>query len=78
MSSMLETIQADLARNIIARRKALNMSQEKLALQAGVDRTYVSQLERGIANPSISILCRIAEILQCKMQDLVSDELSIA
>jgi len=75
---MLETIQADLARNIIARRKALNMSQEKLALQAGVDRTYVSQLERGIANPSISILCRIAEILQCKMQDLVSDELSIA
>jgi len=75
---MLETIQADLARNIIARRKALNMSQEKLALQAGVDRTYVSQLERGIANPSISILCRIAEVLQCKMQDLVSDELSIA
>lgn len=75
---MLETIQANLARNIIARRKALNMSQEKLALQAGVDRTYVSQLERGIANPSISILCRIAEILQCKMQDLVSDELSIA
>lgn len=75
---MLETIQADLARNIIARRKALNMSQEKLALQAGVDRTYVSQLERGIANPSISILCRIAEILQCNMQDLVSDELSIA
>jgi transcriptional regulator with XRE-family HTH domain len=75
---MLETIQANLARNIIARRKALNMSQEKLALQAGVDRTYVSQLERGIANPSISILCRIAEVLQCKMQDLVSDELSIA
>jgi len=75
---MLETIQADLARNIIARRKALNMSQEKLALQAGVDRTYVSQLERGIANPSISILCRIAEILQCKMQDLVSDELNLA
>lgn len=75
---MLETIQADLARNIIARRRALNMSQEKLALQAGVDRTYVSQLERGIANPSISILCRIAEILQCNMQDLVSDELSIA
>ncbi len=75
---MLETIQANLARNIIARRKALNMSQEKLALQAGVDRTYVSQLERGIANPSISILCRIAEILQCNMQDLVSDELNLA
>ena len=75
---MLETIQANLARNIIARRKALNMSQEKLALQAGVDRTYVSQLERGIANPSVSILCRIAEILQCDMQDLLADEPSFA
>jgi transcriptional regulator with XRE-family HTH domain len=75
---MLETIQANLARNIIARRKALNMSQEKLALQAGVDRTYVSQLERAIANPSVSILCRIAEILECELQDLVSDEPSFA
>lgn len=75
---MLEIIQANLVRNITARRKAMGMSQEKLALQAGVDRTYVSQLERGIANPSISILCRIAEILQCNMQDLVSDELELA
>ena len=75
---MLETIQANLARNIIARRKALNMSQEKMALQAGVDRTYVSQLERAIANPSVSILCRIAEILECELQDLVSDEPSFA
>ncbi|WP_229008801.1 helix-turn-helix domain-containing protein [Methylophilus sp. Leaf408] len=78
MSSMLETIQANLARNIIARRKALNTSQEKLALLAGVDRTYVSQLERGIANPSVSILCRIAEVLQCELHDLLSDKPSFA
>jgi transcriptional regulator with XRE-family HTH domain len=43
-----------------------------------VDRTYVSQLERAIANPSVSILCRIAEILECELQDLVSDEPSFA
>lgn len=78
MSSMLETIQTNLARNIIARRKALNTSQEKLALLAGVDRTYVSQLERGIANPSVSILCRIAEVLQCELHDLLSDQPSFA
>lgn len=75
---MLERIQANLARNVIARRKALKMSQEKLALLAGVDRTYVSQLERGIANPSISILCRIAEVLQCELQDLLADEPALA
>lgn len=74
MSSKLETVQANLARNIIARRKAMNMSQEKLALLAGVDRTYVSQLERAIANPSISILCRITEILNCELMYLLADE----
>lgn len=74
MSSTLRTVQANLARNIIARRKVLKMSQEKLALLAGVDRTYVSQLERAIANPSISILCRITEILDCELQNLLADE----
>lgn len=67
-------VQANLARNIIARRKSMNMSQEKLALLAGVDRTYVSQLERAIANPSISILCRITEILNCELLYLLADE----
>ncbi len=76
MSSKLEMVQANLARNIIARRKAMNMSQEKLALLAGVDRTYVSQLERAIANPSISILCRITEILNCELLYLLADESS--
>jgi len=32
-------------------------------LQAEVDRTYVSQLERGIANPSLLILHRISTVL---------------
>jgi transcriptional regulator with XRE-family HTH domain len=75
---MLENIQANMARNITARRKALNISQEKLALLAGVDRTYVSQLERAIANPSVSILCRLAEILKCELPDLIADEPSLA
>lgn len=39
------------------------LTQEALALSAGVDRTYVSQLERGIANPSLAILCRIADAI---------------
>lgn len=78
MPSKLETVQTNLARNIIARRKDMNMSQEKLALLAGVDRTYVSQLERAIANPSISILCRITEILDCDLLHLLADEPSLS
>lgn len=44
------------------------LSQEALALAAGVDRTYVSQLERGIANPSLLILWRLADALKMDLR----------
>jgi transcriptional regulator with XRE-family HTH domain len=47
-----DELRADLAAEIKQSRKRLGLSQEALALQAEVDRTYVSQLERGVANPS--------------------------
>lgn len=46
----------------------VGLSQEALALAAGVDRTYVSQLERGIANPSLMILYRISKVLGTELQ----------
>lgn len=44
------------------------LSQEALALAAGVDRTYVSQLERGVANPSLKILYRISKVLEAELR----------
>lgn len=38
-----------LATNIKTRRKELGITQEALALDAGIDRTYISQIERGIS-----------------------------
>lgn len=73
MSSQLEIVKTHLAHNIAMRRKALGISQEKLALESDVDRTYVSQLERQIANPSLAILCRMAEVLQCDLIALLSN-----
>jgi transcriptional regulator with XRE-family HTH domain len=55
-----EDIQQTLAEQIRSERSRAGLSQEQLALTAEVDRTYVSQLERGIANPSLQILYRIA------------------
>ena len=40
------------------------MSQEKLALLAGVDRSYMSEVERCLANPSIDAILRISNALQ--------------
>lgn len=44
------------------------LSQEALALAAEIDRTYISQLERGVANPSLMILYRISNVLEKELQ----------
>ncbi|MCK1339962.1 helix-turn-helix transcriptional regulator [Bradyrhizobium sp. 38] len=45
-------------------RKGLGLSQEDLALEAGLDRTYVSQVERGARNCTIIVLARLAKALK--------------
>lgn len=62
-----------LARNIRARRKQLGMSQEALALEAGIDRTFVSQIERAIGNPSLLTLSKIAATLHVKVIALLKE-----
>jgi transcriptional regulator with XRE-family HTH domain len=59
----LDQLKSSLADDIKRARAQIGLSQESLALAAEVDRTYVSQLERGIANPSIQVLYRIAAAL---------------
>lgn len=45
-------------------RKAAGLSQEDLALEAGLDRTYISQVERGKRNVTVIVLARIARALE--------------
>lgn len=45
-------------------RQNLGLSQEDLALEAGLDRTYVSQVERGTRNCTIVVLARLARALK--------------
>jgi transcriptional regulator with XRE-family HTH domain len=44
-------------------RNSKELSQEKLGFLSGLDRTYISGLERGIRNPSFLILLRIITAL---------------
>jgi transcriptional regulator with XRE-family HTH domain len=39
------------------------LSQETLAHEASIDRSYVSRLERGLENPSVTTLARLAVAL---------------
>ena len=54
------------AHNLKRLRLSRRLSQEALALEADVDRSYVSGLERGVRNPSVDILDRLAEVLGAK------------
>lgn len=68
VSEAFDHLQLRLAEDIKAARRAAGLSQEALALQADVDRTYVSQLERGIANPSLLVLHRLADALDVTLR----------
>jgi transcriptional regulator with XRE-family HTH domain len=59
---------AAVARNIRRLRVARELSQEALAVDAGIDRTYVSRLERGLENPTVAVL--EARALSSNIEDL--------
>jgi transcriptional regulator with XRE-family HTH domain len=63
-----------LATNIRAFRLSAGLSQEDLALLAGIDRTYASQIEREVSNPSLKVLCSLAEVLKVNLEDLLKPQ----
>lgn len=52
-------------------RKEAKMSQEQLALTAGVERNFVSLIERGINQPTIRVVFKLAEALKTSPASLV-------
>lgn len=67
----------------IRRRVGLNMqrlrlakgwSQEEMAAQCGLHRTYISGVERGVRNPTITVLEKIAKALDVRIGDLADVE----
>jgi transcriptional regulator with XRE-family HTH domain len=65
-----------LARNLRALRQTKDMSQEELAHQAGIDRTYVSDLERMIYAASVDMLDALARVLGVGADDLIDPDFS--
>ena len=56
--------------NVRARRDAKELSQEKLAELADLDRTYISSVERGVRNISLLSSLRIAKALKTSVSEL--------
>ncbi|MBF0677308.1 MAG: helix-turn-helix transcriptional regulator [Devosia sp.] len=59
-----------IGRNLRLLRTARNISQSELAHLAGIDRTYVSRLERVVENPSVSVLDKLSLALGVTTADL--------
>ncbi|MBI3380980.1 MAG: helix-turn-helix transcriptional regulator [Aquabacterium sp.] len=76
---MKDTSQAGTAREVFARnvrklRRLQELSQEALALEAGMSRTYVSEIEKGDRNVSIDNMGALADALGVPLKDLVDPE----
>ncbi len=56
-------IKAVVGRNVKQYREAKGLSQEQLAFEADLHRTYVSGVERGVRNPTVLIVAKLAVAL---------------
>lgn len=72
-SQSLENLRTHLARNVKHYRGAKGISQERTALEAGIDRTMLSKIERGITNPSLDTLLKVANYLDVTVSDLLKE-----
>lgn len=59
-----------LGQRIRAKRRDLGMSQEGLAHEAGLDRSYVGRIERGEHNLTFVSLVKVARALECDVAAL--------
>jgi transcriptional regulator with XRE-family HTH domain len=61
-----------LAKNLKRIRLSRRISQERLAADSGIDRAYVSEIERGQGNATIDLLDRLAGVLEVEIGELLS------
>jgi transcriptional regulator with XRE-family HTH domain len=65
-----DPVQAALGQNVRKRRELKHLTQEKLAERSDLDPTYISGIERGLRNPGIKNVARIARALGITTSEL--------
>lgn len=63
-----------LGKHIRSLREKAGLSQEELGFKADIHRTYVSEIELGIKNPTYITLLKIAEALSLHIYDVIPKE----
>ncbi len=70
---MRNDLKASIGGVLRAKREKLGISQEELAERAGIDRTYVSILERGLKSPTIETFEKICSALRTLPERVIED-----
>ncbi|KRA98389.1 hypothetical protein ASD83_10890 [Devosia sp. Root685] len=68
-----DQLRETLARNVRLLRASRSMSQEMLAFESGINRSYVSDVERGIRNISLDNVSRLAKALAVPAWSLLKE-----
>ncbi|MDH1344174.1 helix-turn-helix domain-containing protein [Klebsiella michiganensis] len=64
------SIKKVLGNRIRALRNEMGLSQEAFADKCGIDRTYMSGIERGVRNPTLVVICAISDGLEMDLSQL--------
>lgn len=72
MTDLKENLLKNFGELLRERRKKSGLSQEELALACGLDRTYISGLERGKRNPTLKVLALLAFSLKITVAELLT------
>lgn len=67
-----KSLQQKLGQKIKTLRTGAGLTQEKLGELTGLDRTYISDIERGKRNPSLKSLEKLAKALRVSISDITN------
>ena len=70
---MKQAILIELGQRIRQKRRSKGWTQEELAAQSRIDRSYIGGVERGERNLTFTVLCQICTALQCDVAELTAN-----
>ncbi len=73
-AALTRTVRQTFGRNMRRRRKELGLSQEELGDAAGLEQSYISNVEAGTRNVSIDNIARTARALAVEIGELFSNQ----
>jgi transcriptional regulator with XRE-family HTH domain len=67
----MEKIRSSFGQKLRQKRQEKRLTQEDLANRSGLHSTYIGQIERGLRNPSLINIFKLAKALKVKSSDLL-------